>query len=57
MARKKQDTAPAPAAQPGYKIVKRTKDRWWEVRDPHGMLVCVTVYKCGAAEVVRRLAA
>jgi hypothetical protein len=31
--------------------------RWWEVRDPQGELVCVTVYKRGAVEVVRRLAA
>jgi hypothetical protein len=29
----------------------------WEVRDPRGELVCVTVYKRGAVEVVRRLAA
>ena len=36
MARRQQDTAPAPAAQPAYKIVKREKDRWWEVRDPQG---------------------
>ena len=33
------------------------KDRWWEVRDPGGELVCVTVYKRGAVEVVRRLVA
>jgi hypothetical protein len=33
-------------------------DRWWEVRDPKGELVCaVTVYTRGAAEVMRRLAA
>jgi hypothetical protein len=50
-------TTPAPAAQPAYKVVKREKDRWWEVRDPRGELVCVTVYKRGAVEVVRRLAA
>jgi hypothetical protein len=56
-ARKQQDNAPAPAAQPAYKVVKREKDRWWEVRDPRGELVCVTVYKRGAVEVVRRLAA
>jgi hypothetical protein len=56
-ARKQQDNAPAPAAQPAYKVVKRKKDRWWEVRDPRGELVCVTVYKRGAAEVVRRRAA
>ena len=45
------------AAQPACKVVKREKDRWWEVRDPKGELVCVTDYKRGAAEVVRRLAA
>ncbi|HEU4560748.1 MAG TPA: hypothetical protein VFS20_23040 [Longimicrobium sp.] len=31
--------------------------RWWEVRDPAGELVCLTVYRRGAREVVRRLAA
>ena len=31
--------------------------RWWEVRDTRGELVCVTVYKRGAVEVVHRLAA
>jgi hypothetical protein len=31
--RQQQDNAPAPAAQPAYKVVKREKDRWWEVRD------------------------
>jgi hypothetical protein len=45
------------AAQPAYTVVKRERDRWWEVRDPKGELVCVTVYKRGAVEVVRRLAA
>lgn len=29
--------------------------RHWEVRDPEGELVCLTVYKRGAQEVVRRL--
>jgi hypothetical protein len=57
MAGKQQDNAPVPAAQPAYRVVKREKDRWWEVRDPRGELVCVTVYKRGAVEVVRRLAA
>jgi hypothetical protein len=38
-------------------VVKREKDRWREVRDPQGEMVCVTVYKRGAVEVVRRLAA
>lgn len=36
--------------------IQRRK-RFWEVRDPHGDLVCVTVYRCGAREVARRLAA
>jgi hypothetical protein len=54
MARKQQDNAPAPAAQPAYKVVKREKDRGWEVRDQRGEGVCVTVYKRGAVEVLRR---
>ena len=57
MAGKQQDNAPAPAALPAFKVVEREKDRWWEVRDPQDELVCVTVYKRGAVEVVRRLAA
>ncbi len=47
--------APAPQPQHGYTI--RKKDRNWMVIDPQGQLVCLTVYKCGAVEVVRRLAA
>jgi hypothetical protein len=31
--------------------------RFWQVRDPKGQLVCLTVYKRGAKEVVRRLSA
>jgi hypothetical protein len=46
-----------PAARPACKVVKREKDRWREVRDPRDELVCVTVYKRGAVEVVRRFAA
>jgi hypothetical protein len=57
MARKQQDNAPTPHAQPAYKVVKREKDRWWEVRDPQDELVCVTCYKRGAVEVARRLTA
>lgn len=51
--------APAPAAeqQPAYTIAKRKDTRWWEVRDPAGVLVCLTVYRRGAREVVRRLSA
>jgi hypothetical protein len=51
------EPAPATAAKPAYTIVKQTKSRWWEVRDPDGELVCRTVYRKGAREVVRRLAA
>lgn len=35
----------------------RKRDRDWMVIDPQGELVCITVYKRGAVEVVRRLAA
>lgn len=38
----------------GAFVVKR-RERFWEVRDPAGELVCVTVYKRGAEEVVWRL--
>lgn len=46
------------AAEPaGYIIRKREHTRWWEVLDPQGQLVCLTVYRRGAREVVRRLTA
>ena len=51
-------TAAAPAApdpQRGYTIGRRGRN--WQVLDPAGQLVCLTVYKRGAEEVVRRLAA
>ena len=38
-----------------HSIRKRHRD--WMVIDPQGQLVCLTVYKRGAVEVVRRLAA
>ena len=41
--------------QPGYAIEKHGRN--WIVTDPVGQLVCITVYKKGALEVVRRLAA
>jgi hypothetical protein len=47
--------APAPQPQPGYTI--RKKDRNRAVIEPQGQRVCLTVYKRGAVEVVRRLAA
>jgi hypothetical protein len=50
-------TTTRPHPPPAYKVVEREKDRGWEVRDLHDELVCVTVYKRGAVEVVRRLAA
>jgi len=31
------------------------RGRHWEVRDGDGQLVCLTVYRCGAVEVIRRL--
>jgi hypothetical protein len=40
-----------------YTVHKREYTRWWEVRDPAGELVCLTVYRRGAREVVRRLSA
>ena len=49
---------PAPvAAKPAFTIIKQKHSRWWEVRDPDDELVCLTVYRKGAREVVRRLAA
>lgn len=38
-----------------YTIHRRR--RFWAVLDPTGALVCITVYKCGAEEVIRRLLA
>ena len=56
-----QQTAATPAADAAtpkpFEIIKQKKSRWWEVRDPQGELVCLTVYRKGAREVVRRLAA
>ena len=45
--------------QPDFAIdfTIRRRKRNWEVLDPAGELVCVTLYKCGALEVVRRLRA
>lgn len=40
--------------QPGYEIEKY--ERNWMVIAPAGQLVCITVYKKEALEVVRRLA-
>lgn len=40
--------------QAAFTIQRR--NRYWEVRDPVGDLVCLAVYKRGAKEVVRRMA-
>lgn len=55
MASKKKSAEPAAQPQPGYTIEKRYRE--WMVIDPQGELVCLTVYKRGAMEVVRRLTA
>lgn len=55
MTKQRQSQAPAVAPRPGYTIQKQQKSRFWEVIDPSGQLVCLTVYKLGAVEVVRRL--
>jgi hypothetical protein len=48
-------TAATPAAQPqpGYTIRKHSCNR--KVIDPAGLRVCITLYKKGAKEVIRRL--
>lgn len=54
MAYGQQDTRSAAATRHGaYTITRR--NRYWEVRDSDGELVCLAVYKCGANEVVRRM--
>lgn len=53
MARTMTAEAPAAQPQPGYTI--RKHDRNWKVMDPAGQLVCITLCKKGAKEVVRRL--
>ena len=57
MATQQQRAAQVPASEPhhGYTIEKEKKSRWWKVLDPAGELVCLTVYRKGAREVVRRL--
>lgn len=44
---------PSPIPRDDYTIHRR--GRFWAVLDTSGALVCITVYKCGAEEVVRRL--
>jgi hypothetical protein len=56
-ARRERGPTPAAAAKPACTIIKQKHSRWWEVRDPGNELVCLTVCRKGAREVVRRLAA
>jgi hypothetical protein len=61
MAEPMQSHDDATDSQPGGErratyTIKRRK-RFWEVLDPTGKLVCLTVYKRGANEVVCRLRA
>jgi hypothetical protein len=44
---------PTASDRRSYTIARR--HRYWEVRDAAGVLVCLTVYKRGAQEVVRRM--
>lgn len=55
MAKEQQDAifGRAVSQQAIYTIQRR--NRHWEVRDTAGALVCLTVYKRGAQEVVRRM--
>jgi hypothetical protein len=52
-----QDDSTTTAQQTGYRIGRYKGHRYWAVVDPAGALVCLTVYKRGAEEVVRRLCA
>ena len=45
-----------PPPPPGVWVIQK-RDRNWMVIDPDGALVCITLYKKGAQEVVRRLTA
>lgn len=47
-------TSPAQSGSSATYAISR-RGRFWEVRDAAGILVCLTVYKCGAQEVIRRL--
>ena len=55
------EPAPPRSAPPevlkGYRIEPHAKSRYWQVFDPAGELICLAVYKRGAREVMRRLAA
>jgi hypothetical protein len=50
MTKKRQPQAPDAARQPGYTLQRKERSRFWEVLDPAGDWVCLTVYKRGAME-------
>jgi hypothetical protein len=56
MATKQKTRANGAKEQAGYRIQKYGKSRFWAVIDAAEEPVCITVYKRGALEVVRRLA-
>jgi hypothetical protein len=56
MPRMNASTQPFVSPVPGQWVIQR-RFRSWAVFDPDGTLVCITLYKRGADEVVRRLAA
>jgi hypothetical protein len=47
---------PSTSSQPKSFTIHKYK-RFWQVTDADGQLVCLTVYRRGAKEVVRRLTA
>jgi hypothetical protein len=55
MAETQESTVTAAAAETGgrYTIKHRPHYRQWEVLDPDGELVCVTVYLVGARSILR----
>jgi hypothetical protein len=56
MAAKQKTQANGAKERAGYTVQKYGNSRFWAVIDAAEELVCITVYKRGALEVVRRLA-
>lgn len=55
MGKRQQEDVAGKAGHEQRTYAIRRHYRHWEVLDPAGHLVCLTVYKRGAQEVVRRL--
>lgn len=55
MARRQQDAVRGTAVRQQATYTIQPHHRHWEVRDSAGELVCLTVYKRGAQEVIRRM--